>query len=250
MTRVRALVGTAKGAFVITSDGTRREWRVEGPHFGGWRVMHVTGSARGAGPALRVPVDRLARAGHPALRRRRAQLGAGGERVRVRGRHRHPSVVRRHAAPLGVQPRVAPGARPGRPRHGLRGHRGRRHLPLHRRRRHLGGALGAAHPLHGLRLAAGGRGPLSAHHHHRPGRPAADVRRDLGRGRLPHPGRRRDLGARHRWAALRVPPRPRGPGGPLRPQPGDAPLPARDAVHAEALGRLPHATTPGRTGPR
>lgn len=44
MTRVRVLVGTAKGAFVITSDGTRREWRVDGPHFGGWRVMHVTGS--------------------------------------------------------------------------------------------------------------------------------------------------------------------------------------------------------------
>ena len=44
MTRVRVLVGTAKGAFVITSDGARRDWRVAGPHFGGWRVMHVTGS--------------------------------------------------------------------------------------------------------------------------------------------------------------------------------------------------------------
>ncbi len=44
MPRVRVLVGTRKGAFVLTSDGARREWRIEGPLFGGWEVMHVTGS--------------------------------------------------------------------------------------------------------------------------------------------------------------------------------------------------------------
>jgi photosystem II stability/assembly factor-like uncharacterized protein len=44
MAKVRVLVGTRKGAFVITSDGARREWKVEGPHFGGWEVMHVKGS--------------------------------------------------------------------------------------------------------------------------------------------------------------------------------------------------------------
>ena len=41
---VRVLVGTRKGAFVITSDGTRRDWKIEGPHFGGWEVMHIQGS--------------------------------------------------------------------------------------------------------------------------------------------------------------------------------------------------------------
>jgi len=41
---VRVLVGTRKGAFLITSDGARRDWRVEGPLFGGWQVMHVHGS--------------------------------------------------------------------------------------------------------------------------------------------------------------------------------------------------------------
>ena len=41
---VRVLVGTKKGAFVLTSDGTRRDWQVSGPHFGGWEVYHVTGS--------------------------------------------------------------------------------------------------------------------------------------------------------------------------------------------------------------
>ncbi len=44
MPRVRVLVGTRKGAFILTSDGGRRGWTVEGPHFGGWQVMHVQGS--------------------------------------------------------------------------------------------------------------------------------------------------------------------------------------------------------------
>ena len=44
MSKVRVLVGTRKGAFVITSDGARRDWSVEGPFFGGWEVYHVAGS--------------------------------------------------------------------------------------------------------------------------------------------------------------------------------------------------------------
>jgi photosystem II stability/assembly factor-like uncharacterized protein len=38
------LVGTRKGAFVLTSDGTREKWDVSGPHFAGWEVYHVKGS--------------------------------------------------------------------------------------------------------------------------------------------------------------------------------------------------------------
>ena len=44
MGQVRILVGTAKGAFVLTSDEARKEWQVDGPHFGGWQVMHLKGS--------------------------------------------------------------------------------------------------------------------------------------------------------------------------------------------------------------
>jgi hypothetical protein len=44
MAEVRVLVGTRKGAFVVTSDGARRDWKIEGPHFGGWEVMHIQGS--------------------------------------------------------------------------------------------------------------------------------------------------------------------------------------------------------------
>jgi photosystem II stability/assembly factor-like uncharacterized protein len=44
MSHVRVLVGTRKGAFVLTSDGARRAWTVEGPHFGGWEIYHMAGS--------------------------------------------------------------------------------------------------------------------------------------------------------------------------------------------------------------
>jgi photosystem II stability/assembly factor-like uncharacterized protein len=44
MSRVRVLVGTRKGAFVLESDGKRQRWDVSGPHFGGWEVYHVKGS--------------------------------------------------------------------------------------------------------------------------------------------------------------------------------------------------------------
>jgi len=44
MSSVRVLVGTRKGAFVLTSDGKRDKWDVSGPHFAGWEVYHVKGS--------------------------------------------------------------------------------------------------------------------------------------------------------------------------------------------------------------
>jgi photosystem II stability/assembly factor-like uncharacterized protein len=44
MSTVRVLVGTRKGAFVLTSDGKRERWDVNGPHFGGWEIYHLKGS--------------------------------------------------------------------------------------------------------------------------------------------------------------------------------------------------------------
>ncbi len=51
MSKVRVLVGTKKGAFVLTSDGKRDKWEVSGPHFAGWEIYHMKGS--------RVDPDRL-----------------------------------------------------------------------------------------------------------------------------------------------------------------------------------------------
>jgi photosystem II stability/assembly factor-like uncharacterized protein len=44
MSGIRLLVGTRKGAFILTSDGLRKKWQIEGPHFGGWEIYHVKGS--------------------------------------------------------------------------------------------------------------------------------------------------------------------------------------------------------------
>src|SRR5437660_8912283 len=44
MSRVRVLVGTRKGAFLLISDGKRDRWKVDGPHFAGWEIYHVKGS--------------------------------------------------------------------------------------------------------------------------------------------------------------------------------------------------------------
>jgi photosystem II stability/assembly factor-like uncharacterized protein len=44
MSGVRVLVGTRKGAFVLSSDGARKRWDVSGPHFAGWEIYHVKGS--------------------------------------------------------------------------------------------------------------------------------------------------------------------------------------------------------------
>ena len=44
MSAVRVLVGTRKGAFVLSSDGKRKSWDVAGPFFAGWEIYHVKGS--------------------------------------------------------------------------------------------------------------------------------------------------------------------------------------------------------------
>ncbi|HEX4794978.1 MAG TPA: hypothetical protein VH370_14350 [Humisphaera sp.] len=44
MSQIRVLVGTRKGAFILTSDGKRQKWDVSGPHFGGWEIYHMKGS--------------------------------------------------------------------------------------------------------------------------------------------------------------------------------------------------------------
>ena len=41
---VRLLVGTRKGAFVLTANGPRDEWRINGPLFAGWEIYHVNAS--------------------------------------------------------------------------------------------------------------------------------------------------------------------------------------------------------------
>ncbi len=44
MSEVRVLVGTRKGAFILRSDENRKSWTVDGPHFPGWEIYHITGT--------------------------------------------------------------------------------------------------------------------------------------------------------------------------------------------------------------
>ena len=44
MAGVRVLVGTRKGAFILTSDERRATWKIDGPHFAGWEMYHLKGS--------------------------------------------------------------------------------------------------------------------------------------------------------------------------------------------------------------
>ena len=44
MSGVRVLVGTRKGAFIMTSDARREKWEISEPHFAGWEIYHLNGS--------------------------------------------------------------------------------------------------------------------------------------------------------------------------------------------------------------
>ncbi len=44
MSTIRLLVGTKKGAFILTADGKRQNWEITGPHFAGWEIYHMKGS--------------------------------------------------------------------------------------------------------------------------------------------------------------------------------------------------------------
>ena len=44
MSGVRVLVGTRKGAFILSADGARKSWDVRGPFFEGWEIYHVKAS--------------------------------------------------------------------------------------------------------------------------------------------------------------------------------------------------------------
>jgi photosystem II stability/assembly factor-like uncharacterized protein len=44
MSGVRVLVGTRKGAFILTSDAKREKWEVNGPLFAGWEIYHIAAS--------------------------------------------------------------------------------------------------------------------------------------------------------------------------------------------------------------
>ena len=238
MSRVRVLVGTRKGAFVLTSDGKREQLGRERPALRRLGDVSPQGLAGRSEPALRVAVQRLVRAADPALRRRRQDVGAGRQQVRLRRRARHAPVVRRHAAPVGVQARLAPRAVADRSRHRVRRRRRRRAVPARPTAADLAGALRAARATARARVAAG-RG------RHVPAHDPARSRATRSASSSPSRPRARSAPttAATTWQPINhglrseVHPRPGRRGRPLRAPHRHAPVAAERAVHAEALGR-------------
>ena len=237
MSTVRVLVGTRKGAFILTSDGKRQQWDVSGPLFGGWEIYHLKGSP--ADPNRLYASQSSGWFGQmiQRQRRRRQDLAARGQQVRLRRRSRHAPVVRRHAASLGIQTRLASRAVAHRSRHRLRRRGRRRPVPLRRRRANLAGTRRPARPRLGAEMAARRRRNVPAHDPPRSEQPRPDLHRHLSGRRLPQRRRRPDLAADQPRAAVRIHPRPDRRGRPLRASHRHAPLAPRRAVHAEALGR-------------
>ena len=185
MSGIRVLVGTRKGAFILTSDGKRKEWEVSGPHFAGWEIYHLKGSP--ADPN-RIYASQTSGWFGQVMQRSSdggAHLGAGGEQVRLRRHPRDASVVRRDTASLGVQARLAPGAFADGSGDGVCRRRGRRPVPVGRRRAGLGGASRSSRR---QRQSVGARrrrhGP--PHHRARPAELGAYVHRHFGSRRLPY----------------------------------------------------------------
>ena len=229
MSKVRVLVGTRKGAFVLTSDGKREQWDVSGPHFAGWEIYHLKGSpvdpnriyasqssgwfgqviqrSNDGGKTWETPGGEAdAEAGRPAHRRE--------QQVRLRHFRRnrqtahHASVVRRHAASVGVQARLASGTVAHRSGRSLCRSGRRRVVSHHGWRADLAGACRIARPRHRTPVAAWRRRDVPAHDYSRSEEPEADLHRHLGGGRVSHRRWRQDLAADQSRAALAIHSRP------------------------------------------
>ncbi len=237
MSGVRLLVGTRKGAFVLTADGTRREWRVSGPHFAGWEMYHLKGSPADPnrlyasqssgwfgqliqrsddGGATWTPVSNVfAYDGVPGTHQWYDGTPHPWEFKRVW--HLEPSLTDPDIVYAGVEDaalfKTADGGHSWQELPGLRGPRLRTALAARRRR------------------------VVPAHGHPRSVRRSAHLRRDLRRRGVPQRRRRSHVEGdqsrpeigRHSGSGCR--------GRALRPSHRDASVTTQRALHAEALGR-------------
>ncbi len=127
MSSVRVLVGTRKGAFILTADGARKRWKVSGPHFAGWEIYHVKGSpvdpnriyasqtSAWFGQIIQRSDDGGKKWNTPGsspeeLKSPDGMSERGEQQIRLRRCTGHASMVRRHSASLGVQACLASGA--------------------------------------------------------------------------------------------------------------------------------------------
>ena len=243
MSTVRVLVGTRKGAFILTSDGKRKDWQVSGPHFAGWEIYHMKGSP--------VDPDRIYASQTSGWFGQLLQCSNDGGKT-----WQQPGVEPEEAAPS--QPPAKSNrflydvsAETGKPLTTHQWYDGTQHPWEFKRVWHLEPSLTDAetvyagvedaalfrstdggenwHELAGLRghgtgpaLAAGRGRHVPAHHHSRPHQSGPDVHRHLGGRSVPHRRRRHHLEADQQGAGLELHARSDGRGRPLRAPRGHA----------------------------
>ena len=240
MSGVRVLVGTRKGAFILTSDGKREKWDVTGPHFGGWEIYHLKGSpadpnrlyasqssgwfgqiiqrSNDGGKTWEPAGNKFAYDGVPGTHQWYDGTPHPWEFKRVW--HLEPSLTDPDTVYAGVEDAAL--------------------FQHDRRRPDLDRAARLARPRFRTALVARRGRAVPPHDHRRPAQPVADLHRHL-RGRA----FRTDDGGKT-WQAINRGLRSEGHPGPerrsrsLRPSHRDAPLAPGRALHAEALGRHAH----------
>ena len=202
MSEVRVLVGTRKGAFVLTSDGKRQRWEVSGPAL--WRLGNLPRQGVARGPK-RVYASQSS--GWFGQQIQRSNDGGktwepGRQQIRLRRRAWHTPVVRRQASSVGVQARLASRAIADRSGYRLRRGGGRGLVPHNGRRAELAGAFRTARPWDGASMAAGRWRDVSAYDPSRSERFRTDFHRHLGRRSVPDRRRRQDVASDQPWVEV------------------------------------------------
>ena len=271
MSTVRVLVGTRKGAFILTSDGKREKWDISGPHFAGWEMYHLKGSpadpnriyaSQTSGWFGQViqrsddggktwhqpgtpPGEETGPGGMPKGESNKFVYDTSAETGAPMTTHQfydgkpHPWEFKRvwHLEPSLTDPG-----------HGLRRGRRRGDFPLDRRREELARDVRPARTRHRPQLAAGRGRHVPAYHYSRSQESAADLDRHFGRGRVSHRRRRQDVEADQPRTEIAIHSRPGCRGRPLRSSHCDESEAAGSALHAEALGRACAPTMPATLG--
>ena len=239
MSSVRVLVGTRKGAFVLSADGKRRNWKVEGPFFAGMQMYHLKGSpadpnriyasqtsdwfgqivqrSDDGGSTWKPVGNKFAYDGTPGTHQWYDGTPHPWEFKRVW--HMEPSLTDPDTVYAGVEDaalfRSTDGGESWEELSGLRG---------------LGGTDTHA------QLAARRRRHGTAHHHSRSHQSGAHVHCHFRGRRLPHRRWRQELEADQQGPGVELHARPDRRGRPLRAPCGDAPGAARACCSCRSTG--------------
>ena len=274
MSGVRVLVGTRKGAFILTSDGKRKKWDVNGPHFAGWEMYHLKGSP--ADPN-RIYASQTSGWFGQVIQR----SDDGGKTWHQPGTPPGEPTTTPDGMPKGESNKFVYDVSPetGKPLTTHQWYDGTQHPWEFKRVWHLepslndpdtvyagvedaalfrstdggqnvAGTCRAARPRYRAPVAAGRGRHVPAHDPPRSDQSQADLHRHLGGRRFPHGRRRQNVAANQPRAELAIHSRPECGSGPLRPPHRAASGRVPTCCSCKSTGTSCAATTPANRGTR